>query len=235
MRKLYNEFFGVLKEGKVSEKTMFTYVAATVVIIVVCLTAMSLTAYAYFTADVGSSTSKIMAANYDLDIEIVKIVDESTTEKVLPKETEDICYTLSEGTYVITMKQSDQTTASTGYCGMKLSSGTTIYTQQIGVDQSGNPEPICFTFENTGDPLDITFVPNWGTCVLNASTATQSASVKEGNRLITYEIKNGDFLYGIAVKHGIDLTFLATFNDIKDPNLIYPGQIICIPVTDENQ
>ena len=230
MRKLYNEFFGVLKEGKVSEKTMFTYVAATVVIIVVCLTAMSLTAYAYFTADVGSSTSKIMAANYNLDIEIVKIIDETTTEKVLPKETEDICYTLSEGTYVITMKQSDQTTASTGYCGMKLSSGTTIYTQQIGVDQSGNPEPICFTFENTGDPLDITFVPNWGTCVLNASTATGLTSIQNESRVLTYKVVSGDSLYKIANTYGIDVAALATFNDIRDAELIDIGQIIYIPV-----
>ena len=48
MKKLYNEFFYVPKYGKVKEKVMLMRTALTVVIMVVCLFAMSLTAYAYF-------------------------------------------------------------------------------------------------------------------------------------------------------------------------------------------
>ena len=235
MKKLYNKFFGVIKEGKVCEKALFSYIAATVVLIVVCLTAMSLTAYAYFTSGVHSNTNQIMAANYDLDIEIVKMIDETTTEKVLPKEPEGMSYTLSEGAYMITMTPNAQTTASTGYCGIKLNDVATIYTKQIGYDQNGNPESFCFTFENIQAVSEVTFVPNWGTCVLNIPTATGTASIQDESRVLAYEVVTGDTLFKIANTYTVDVTDLATFNDIRDPELIDIGQIIYIPITNEKQ
>ena len=45
---------------------------------------------------------------------------------------------------------------------------------------------------------------------------------------VYYVVKNGDTLYGIARKFGISLNEILEYNDIQNPNLIYPGQTIKI-------
>lgn len=45
----------------------------------------------------------------------------------------------------------------------------------------------------------------------------------------TYKVKSGDTLSGIAKKFNTTYQKLATYNGIKNPNLIYVGQIIKIP------
>jgi len=45
----------------------------------------------------------------------------------------------------------------------------------------------------------------------------------------TYEVQAGDTLSGIADQFGVDLETLAEANDIADPDLIYPGQVLIIP------
>lgn len=45
----------------------------------------------------------------------------------------------------------------------------------------------------------------------------------------TYTVKKGDTLSGIASKYGTTYQKLASYNNIKDPNKIYPGQVIKIP------
>jgi LysM repeat protein len=45
----------------------------------------------------------------------------------------------------------------------------------------------------------------------------------------TYEVQAGDTLSGIADQFGVDVEALAEANDIADPDLIYPGQVLIIP------
>jgi LysM repeat protein len=45
----------------------------------------------------------------------------------------------------------------------------------------------------------------------------------------TYEVEPGDTLSEIADRFGIDVETLAEANDITDPDLIYPGQVLIIP------
>ncbi|MDQ0116357.1 bifunctional 2',3'-cyclic-nucleotide 2'-phosphodiesterase/3'-nucleotidase [Paenibacillus harenae] len=46
---------------------------------------------------------------------------------------------------------------------------------------------------------------------------------------VTYIVKTGDTLYWIAMNHGTTWQKLASYNKLKNPNLIYPGQKIKIP------
>lgn len=45
---------------------------------------------------------------------------------------------------------------------------------------------------------------------------------------VYYVVKNGDTLYGIARRFGITLNEILEYNDIPNPDLIYPGQTIKI-------
>ncbi|GAB1421297.1 hypothetical protein MASR2M15_14520 [Anaerolineales bacterium] len=45
----------------------------------------------------------------------------------------------------------------------------------------------------------------------------------------TYRVNYGDTLYRIAVIHGLKVRDLVTANNISNPNIIYPGQLLIIP------
>ncbi|MGQ9572803.1 MAG: LysM peptidoglycan-binding domain-containing protein [Dehalococcoidia bacterium] len=45
----------------------------------------------------------------------------------------------------------------------------------------------------------------------------------------TYEVQRGDTLSEIADRFGVDMETLAEANDIADPDLIHPGQVLIIP------
>jgi LysM repeat protein len=45
---------------------------------------------------------------------------------------------------------------------------------------------------------------------------------------ITYTVKRGDTLSAISARYGTTVSKLVKDNSIKNPNLIYPGQIIKI-------
>ncbi|MEW6662114.1 MAG: SafA/ExsA family spore coat assembly protein [Bacillota bacterium] len=51
-----------------------------------------------------------------------------------------------------------------------------------------------------------------------------------------YVVQPGDTMWSIAQKYGIDLNQLIMANpQITNPNLIYPGQIIIVPLPEENK
>lgn len=61
----------------------------------------------------------------------------------------------------------------------------------------------------------------------NNNTSNEDQTKNE----INYVVKKGDTLSGIAKKYGMTYQKLAVYNNIPNPNKIYPGQIIRVPVT----
>lgn len=55
-----------------------------------------------------------------------------------------------------------------------------------------------------------------------------SAGGSNSSQGITYVIKRGDTLWGISRRYGVSVSYLANKNGIRNPRLIYPGQIIRI-------
>lgn len=57
-----------------------------------------------------------------------------------------------------------------------------------------------------------------------------------GIRVITYTVVDGDTLYGICMKNGIDfhasLTAILRLNKMNDPNMIYVGQVLYLPISE---
>ena len=47
---------------------------------------------------------------------------------------------------------------------------------------------------------------------------------------ILYIVKSGDTLSGISLKYDVSINTLVSLNDIQNPNLIYVGEILRIPV-----
>jgi len=58
---------------------------------------------------------------------------------------------------------------------------------------------------------------------------TYTSSSNSGN-YITYTVRRGDTLWGIARRYNTTVQKIVSLNQIQNPNLIYPGQVLRIPV-----
>ncbi len=165
MRKLYDEFFYVPKHGKVREKVMLTRIATTVTVVIMCLAAMSFTAYAYFSCNITSGSGVIKLANFYTDV-TVQITDASGNE--VEVITSDYISHFANGlkanqAYYVTLKHTDRSTAQTGFVVLTAEGCATRYhTQQLGRDGEGKTETVTFTIVPGAD-TDVKFYSHWGT------------------------------------------------------------------------
>lgn len=167
MKKVYDEYFNIPEEEKISEKVIVARAILTIAIIVGCLVTMSVTAYAFFYHDVTSSLRNIRAANFDTNIQIVDIEGNSIDIKSV--ENNYRYYTASlekEKSYTVTIMPSSQSTAQKGFVLVgAMACEDTYHTQQLGTDimvVGGETSEIVFTLAVTDD-TDVVFIPHWGT------------------------------------------------------------------------
>ncbi|MBE6926764.1 MAG: hypothetical protein E7461_07990 [Ruminococcaceae bacterium] len=165
MKKLYEEFFAIPEDGNVPEKVMLTRAVLTVAVILVCLSAMGITAYAYFSHSLTSSQNAIKTADFGTNISIQNAdpaqepVQIEQTDKKVQKVT-----LLAGNTYNVTIQKTG--TATTGFCKISaLGDDDTVYhTQQLGA------EAITFTLTVT-NTTKVSFSANWGTSSYYAAYA----------------------------------------------------------------
>lgn len=173
MRKFYNEFFCIPKEGKIREKVMLMRVAATIITVILCLSAMSFTAYAYFSYDFTSDITTFKAANFEVDAKITVTENQNSTPVTVSKNP-NASYTadLKAGKiYTVVLSKSQESTADTGFCVITaLGCADTFHTQQIGADETvagGLTDKVTFELKVTADTT-VTFASHWGTSVYYA-------------------------------------------------------------------
>jgi len=61
------------------------------------------------------------------------------------------------------------------------------------------------------------------------ATAAPQASASASASTITYTVRSGDTLSSIAARYGTTAAAIQSLNGIKDPRLIYPGEVLRIP------
>ena len=161
MRKLYNEFFYIPKHGKVREKVMLTRVAMTVMIVIMCLAAMSITAYAYFSYNITSGSNIIKAANFEAN---VSITDSNNDPVTVTKDGKVQTANLDAGKYTIELTKGNST-ADTGFCVISIGDKT-YYTDQIGVDVKKDLTDATVKFDLwLSSPTKLEVLSHWGTSV----------------------------------------------------------------------
>lgn len=64
--------------------------------------------------------------------------------------------------------------------------------------------------------------------VLGASTTKQPAAA-DAIQFTTYTVQNGDTLFNISQKFGIDWSTLAALNNLQTPFTLKPGQVLQVP------
>jgi LysM repeat protein len=68
--------------------------------------------------------------------------------------------------------------------------------------------------------------------ILAASRATSGAAINDGGPM--HQVTNGETLWGIAGKYGVNVEELAKLNNLAAPDLILPGEVIQLPARQES-
>ncbi len=183
MRELYNKFFYIPKHGKIREKVMLARVAITVVIMVVCLAAMSITAYAYFSYNITSGSNIIKSASFYTDVTVQITAEDGTAVDTITTNTSDHKSHSAElsanKTYTITVKHNDRSTAQTGFVIVTADGCETKYhTQQLGRDGDGNTYTITFKL-TPGANTVVTFRSHWGTSTYYGYAGDSDNNIEE--------------------------------------------------------
>ena len=169
MRKLFNEFFYIPQHGKVREKVMLTRLTMTITIVIMCLAAMSITAYTYFSYNVTSGSNIIKAAHFETKVSI-RITDENGEAVDINPITSNYQthkVTLNAGElYTITVIPTEKSTAKTGFIVITADGcDKTYHTQQLGIDENvANGETPSITFKLLiTDSTEVRLLAHWGT------------------------------------------------------------------------
>lgn len=172
MRKLFNEFFYIPQHGKVREKVMLTRLASLITIVIFCLAAMSITAYAYFSYNVTSGSNIIRSATFKTEVQ-VQITDSNgkAVDTVKPITSDYKSFKI-EGltvgeTYTISVAPiKDEKAAKTGFVIVTADNcPDTYYTQQLGKDEKvegGETDKLSFGIMIT-DSTTVYLRAHWGT------------------------------------------------------------------------
>ena len=142
---------------------MLTRIAMTVTIVIMCLAAMSITAYAYFSYNITSGSNIIKAANFDANVSIT-IKDSSNDPVTVTKEGKVQTANLDAGKYTIELTKGNST-ADTGFCVISIGDKT-YYTDQIGVDVKKDLTDATVKFDLwLSSPTKLEVLSHWGTSV----------------------------------------------------------------------
>lgn len=169
MRKIYQKYFKLpeANQGNMSEHVFFARLTVAIVCIVLCMSAMGFSAYAFFTASVSSNMNQIQAASFDLEVTPIETLTTTSSASYESEKT----YKLQPGDYVFVLKKSGN--ATTGYCQIVLTPNdvtsketneSVFYTRQLGKVEGQN-EPINERQISitVGVETTVKFVPCWGT------------------------------------------------------------------------
>lgn len=257
MKKLYQTFFYVPKYGKVQDRVMTARAVVSLSVILLCLASMAITAYAWFSYNVSSSNNRITSARFGTELAVTRRDGIETVAS--PRSDGSRLLELSGGqTYEVIITLSQDSTANTGFCILSVEGGDIWHTWQLGMDGNIQREHLTFWLQPSED-MDIIIRDCWGTSSSygdphatnrigegqtlklppdpvtpeqTVPTTTVSPTTVPAKTEVTHVIREGDILTAIAEQYGVTVEDLCRVNGIEDPNLIYVGETLIIPVTE---
>lgn len=167
MRKLNDALSQPSEDGTVREQAMLARVITSVSVIIFCLVAMSISAYAYFSCNVSSGSGVIQAAHFETTVSI--IADGNVAVGTTPVNGSYQTYKAQlepNKTYNVTVSLTSDCTAKTGFVVISANGCEEVYhTRQLGIDtymNGGETGKVTFTIK-VSDYTEVFFVSHWGT------------------------------------------------------------------------
>lgn len=169
MRKMIRLFFHRGETEKISEKMIVAHLVYTVLVIVFCLVAMSVSAFAYFSHNVTSHFNVIKAADFETKISIEIMDENNQVQQITPVTSNYKVMKVSQletgKYYTVTIEPTGRSTAKTGFVILRAEGCPDVYhTQQLGFDETlgGETPSLSFRFMITSS-TDVIFEAHWGT------------------------------------------------------------------------
>lgn len=145
-------------DEKLTERSFMRSIAVCVISMILCMSFLASTTWAWYTGTITSAGNVIEISNYQIGVTVIK-TDNDSEQNVEAKT--DGSYLLEAGSYQVTLKALG--TASTGYCKIVVSGNTYYYT-----------EPLYYTA--TGGATEST-VQNDGVALASETTETKKGSI----------------------------------------------------------
>lgn len=171
MKRLFDELFHIPKDGKIPEKAMLTRIIVSVTMILSCMAAMSITAYAYFSCAIFSGMTQIQAAVWKIAVTAEADVTENTGVYAMDNSTGT-----EERVYQFKVAKDPAATASLGYVKIDVKTdvdnyGTqqTYYSQHLGKFlvndvMTEDLDRVVKITVPAGKIAYVQFTAEWGTC-----------------------------------------------------------------------
>lgn len=159
--RVYRFFFhrGKHAQDEIRSDGVIHILAPSIIGICICTICLCGASWAWFTASTGSSTTKIQAATYS--VEVIKVTAEAADALVTVADNGISEITLESGrTYTVTLRATG--TAENGFCIVRFE-GNDYYTKQLAPGVM-----LTFTVNTSKDSI-MTITPQWGTCAAEAT------------------------------------------------------------------
>lgn len=166
MKERWRDILRVPEQGKIRDDTILARATVAVIVTILCLSAMTFGAYAYFADHVNSGSSAIQSARFEATVTVVN--SDPNGEQPTPENGEIFTVSLKAGAvYTVTLSYAEST-AKTGYCILTAEGSESYHTQQLGADQAvvgGRTDSISFQLTVSED-TKVTIASSWGTSSL---------------------------------------------------------------------
>ena len=183
MIRLCKNLFYKPKYGSDADSIMLKHLFSTVTVVLVCLAAISLSAYAFFSYSVTSGTNTIQSSSFSTTVTI-----QGSDEAVITQGDIQRYRFKVPGAYTVTIT-ADSGTTGTGYCIVTVND-TPYYTQQLGKDLNapgGERNEISFVLE-VQTSATVNFASRWGTTSYYNSETENTLYIKNTNPLTVITI-----------------------------------------------
>lgn len=185
---VYKKVFYKPKHNSPEKRTdgIFLVLAPSVIGIAVCALCLCGSSWAWFTSTTSAGTNTIKSATFQIsDVQITK---GSNVTPLTPGE--DGEYTLSEGTYTLSFKASEENTSSKGYCCITVykngeNAGTNYYTNNIG---SGTYT--VNVVNNESMSITVKIEPIWGDVTKKVTESESAKIIDSGNSITVGTVEN---------------------------------------------
>lgn len=202
MKKIYEEFLKIPKSEKICEKVLMTRISLSIAIMVFCLGAMGITAYAYFSCNITSAVTTIQSARYALDVEVTESNVSENAQPVVITQNEEGYYVfenkattensdVTDKTYEFVLKIAEDCTASVGFGKFEVltdvnedGSRQLYYTTPIGtyVEEGKTVENKEYKLQflvPANKTVKVKVIAEWGTCARGPAMAEETTLVPD--------------------------------------------------------
>ena len=173
MIRLCKNLFYKPKFGSDADSIILKHLFSTVTVVLVCLAAISLSAYAFFSHSVTSGFNTIQASNFSTTVTIKASDNTIITQGNIQK------HTFAPGIYSVTITR-DSGANGTGFCMVRVGEKSTYYTQQLGRDLNAPGQErtqVSFALDVKATTT-VAFESRWGTTSYYSSTAESEFYIK---------------------------------------------------------